>query len=227
MKSFGMCIFLSPKAFNQFLHLATLSRSDIDLLLLPPGGWDSGVVVTPSSPMCSLTLTGNVPASQLPCVLADWGTLPGPGGVCRAANSFVCWPPGKLSGPNLLTLPVRLPLGIEIFVKSMAYTALGMGDCALAPRPVRATDRSWERQVRSWSRFLQAHGSCSWLLGYVVSRPLSFSWPLAVSVQELRICRLSSGCSTACFEAVDSRLPILGLLTYMYYSSNYIHGIFM
>ena len=69
----------------------------------------------------------------------------------------------------------------------------------------------------------RAHRSCSWLLGYVVSRPLSFSRPLAVSVQELRTCRLSSGCSTACFEAVDSRLPILGLFTYIYYSCNYIH----
>ena len=42
----------------------------------------------------------------------------------------------------------------------------------------------------------RARESRSRSLGYVVSR--------------------SSGCSTACFEAVDSRLPILGLFTYLY-----------
>ena len=44
---------------------------------------------------------------------------------------------GLPGGSSPLTLHVCLPLGVEILVKGVAYTALGMGDCALAPRPVR------------------------------------------------------------------------------------------
>ena len=40
-------------------------------------------------------------------------------------------------GPTRSLFPSVSPFGVEILMKSVAYTALGMGDCALAPRPVR------------------------------------------------------------------------------------------
>ena len=43
------------------------------------------------------------------------------------------------------------------------------------------------------------------------------------SVLPMSYFRLSSGCSTVCFEAVDSWLRILGLFTYIYCSCNYIY----
>ena len=85
--------------------------------------------------MCPLTLTGGVfqlsnlrvgrlggstgsqwslPAVQVSRVLDGWESLPG----------------------HAHTLPVYLPRGVEILVKSVAVPALGLGDRALAPRIV-------------------------------------------------------------------------------------------
>ena len=92
--------FPSPKAFIQFLHLATLSRSNIDRLLLPPGGWGSGIVALllvpcarlpcwegcPSQPTHlfvgwlgkSPGAQWGLPSGQVTRVLTAWWTLPSP-----------------------------------------------------------------------------------------------------------------------------------------------------
>ena len=84
--------------------------------------------------MCSLTLTGrffqpsnsrvgwlrgstgawwHLPAVQLSRVLDSWESLPAPA--------------------HAHALPVYLPSGVEILMKSVAVPALGLGDCALTP----------------------------------------------------------------------------------------------
>ena len=118
--------------------------------LLPPSwglGWRGHS--THGSPLCLLTLTGGIfqpsnswigqlgysprarwhlPAIQLTRLLAGWEALPEPGSVFQPSTSFVCWPAHAL--------PVYIPLGVEIFVKSVAVSTLGLGDLAFAPRPV-------------------------------------------------------------------------------------------
>ena len=74
------------------------------------------------------------PAGSLVCWSA--GGLPGPGGVSRPANSLVCWLAGRLPGPAPAhALPVYLPLGVEILVKSVALPATrsrGLRSCSTA-----------------------------------------------------------------------------------------------
>ena len=105
--------------------------------------------------MCLLTLLGGVsqPANSLVCWLAG-GLSRGPGGVCRVANSCV----DRLvasSGPHPPGISVYLPLEVEIIAESVAQTALGMGICALAPRPVRGSV-SYGAIVVTKSRFPSA-----------------------------------------------------------------------
>ena len=59
-----------------------------------------------------------LPAVQLTRVLAGWESLPDPAPA----------------------LTVYLPLGVEILVGSVAVPALGLGDRALAPRPVHGLE---------------------------------------------------------------------------------------
>ena len=110
-------------------------RSNIDRLLLPPGGWGSGVVPLLVVPCARLPCWEGCP-SQLTHLCVGWlGDSRGPGEVYWAANSCV----DRLvasSGSHPLALSVYRPLGVEIIAESVAQTALGMGFCALAPWPV-------------------------------------------------------------------------------------------
>ena len=81
--------------------------------------------------------------SQESLVLADpdwldgWEGLPGPGGVFQPQLSRVLDGWESLPCPTPAhSLPIYLPRGVEILVKSVTVPSLGLGDRALAPRTV-------------------------------------------------------------------------------------------
>ena len=119
---------------------------------LPPGGWGSGVVALPG----------------VPCARWPWLV-----GVSQPASSLVCWLDGGLVGStgrpthlcvdrlvnssesNPLALPVCLPLGVEILVKSVAYTATRYG--GLRSRSTASSrTRELQRSCCDSSRFPSA-----------------------------------------------------------------------
>ena len=77
-EKFWNVYFPSPKAFIQFLHLATLCRSNIDRLLLPHGGWGSGVVALLVVLCAHLPCWEGCPSQPTHLCVGWLGTLPGP-----------------------------------------------------------------------------------------------------------------------------------------------------
>ena len=106
-----------------------------------------------------------------------------PGGVYRAVNSCV----DRLvasSRPHPFALPVYLPLGVEIIAESVAQTALCMGICTLAPRPVCGSV-SYGAVVVTKSRFPSARvrSRRSWLRYCTLLESASALAPLSTCVR--------------------------------------------